>query len=59
MSRLIADVYAGKVPARIGASLAPLLHLQMRAIEATEIERVNRRLAKLEKQLAEFKLKAW
>jgi hypothetical protein len=45
------------VEPRIGAGLAPLLHLQMRAIEATEIERMGRRLTKLEKQLGEFKLK--
>jgi hypothetical protein len=58
VARLIADVYAGKVHPRIGAGLAPLLHLQMRAIEATEIERMSRRLTKLEKQLAEFQVKA-
>ena len=29
----------------------PLLDLQMRAIEATEIDRMTRRLAKLEEQL--------
>lgn len=58
VSRLIADVYAGKVHPRVGAGLAPLLHLQMRAIEATELERMARRLAKLEKQLEEFKLGA-
>lgn len=58
VSRLIADVYAGNVHPRIGAGLAPLLHLQMRAIEATELERMARRLTKMEKQLAEFKLKA-
>jgi hypothetical protein len=44
--------FCGTEPAsihpRIGAGLAPLLHLQMRAIEATEIERMSRRLTKLE-----------
>ncbi|MBZ5657245.1 MAG: hypothetical protein LAO56_18415 [Acidobacteriia bacterium] len=46
IARLIADVYAGKVHPRIGAGLAPLLNLRLRAIETTELER---RLAKLEK----------
>jgi hypothetical protein len=48
IARLIADVYAGKVHPRIGAGLAPLLNLRLRAIESTELER---RLAKLEKKL--------
>lgn len=47
-TKLIADVYAGKVHSRVAASLAPLLNLQMRAIEATDLER---RVAKLEKLL--------
>jgi|SRR5579862_37424 len=44
--RLIADVYAGRLHPRIAASLAPLLNLQLRAIQATELEE---RLSKLEK----------
>jgi hypothetical protein len=49
VDRLIADVYLGKVQPRIAASLAPLLNLQMRAIEASDLEG---RFAKLEKRLA-------
>jgi hypothetical protein len=51
VDRLIAGVYSGKVQPRIAASLAPLLNLQMRAIEASDLER---RLAELEKRLAEI-----
>jgi hypothetical protein len=50
VARLIADVYAGKIHPRIAASLAPLINLQLRAIETTDLER---RVAKLEKLLAE------
>jgi len=50
VARLIADVYAGKLQPRIAAALGPLLNLQMRAIETTDLER---RLAKLEKLSAE------
>src|ERR1035438_3909531 len=50
VARLIADVYAGKINPRIATGLAPLLNLQMRAIETTDQEG---RLAKLEKLLAE------
>jgi general stress protein YciG len=50
VARLIADVYAGKVNPRIASGLAPLLNLQLRAIETTDMER---RLADLEKKLAE------
>jgi len=49
VKRLIADVYAGKLHPRLAGSLAPLLHLQLRAIEKTDFEK---RLAKTEKQLA-------
>jgi hypothetical protein len=49
VGRLIADVYAGKIQPRVAAGLAPLLSLQLRAIETTDLER---RLAKLEKWLA-------
>lgn len=48
VSRLIADVYAGRIHPRIAAGLAPLLNLQMRAIETTDLER---RLAELEKRM--------
>ena len=50
VARLIADVYAGRINPRIAAGLAPLLNLQLRAIETTDLER---RLAKLEKISAE------
>ena len=50
VARLIADVYAGKIHPRIAAGLAPLLNLQMRAIETIDVER---RLTKLEKLSAE------
>jgi hypothetical protein len=50
VARLIADVYAGKIHPRIASGLAPLLNLQMRAIETTDLER---RLTKLEKLSAE------
>jgi hypothetical protein len=49
VARLIADVYAGRIHPRIAAGLAPLLNLQLRAIETTDWER---RLAEVEKQLA-------
>jgi hypothetical protein len=49
-ARLIADIYAGKIHPRIAAGLAPLMNLQLRAIETTDLER---RLAKVEELLAE------
>jgi hypothetical protein len=45
-ARLIADVYAGTLHPRTAASLAPLLHLQLRVLENINIEQ---RLAKLER----------
>jgi hypothetical protein len=50
VAQLIADVYAGKLHPRIAAGLAPLLNLQLRAIETAGLER---RMAKSEKLLAE------
>ena len=50
LARLIAEIYEGKIPPRIAASLAPLMSLQLRAIETTNLEQ---RLAKVEKLLAE------
>jgi hypothetical protein len=38
VSRLIADVYASRLHPRIAAGLVPLMHLQLRAIEITNIE---------------------
>jgi hypothetical protein len=46
---MIADVYAGKVHPRVAAGLAPLLNLQLRAIETTDLEN---RLIRVEKLLA-------
>ena len=48
VARLIVDVYAGKLHPRIAAGLAPLLNLQLRALETTDLER---RVGKLEKLL--------
>jgi hypothetical protein len=50
VARLIADVYAGRIHPKIAAGLAPLMNLQLRAIETTNLEG---RLAKLEKLSAE------
>ncbi|MGA7167623.1 MAG: hypothetical protein WBX08_00625 [Candidatus Sulfotelmatobacter sp.] len=49
VGKLIADVYAGKLNPRVAAGLAPLMNLQLRTIEATDLER---RLTKLEKLLS-------
>ena len=49
VARLVADVYTGRLHPRIAAGLAPLMSLQLRAIETTNIEQ---RLTKLEKRLA-------
>ena len=55
VARLIADVYAGKVHPRIAAGLAPLMNLQLRAIETVDFDQ---RVAEFEKRLtrAEDKL---
>lgn len=45
VDRLIGDVYAGKLHPRIAGGLAPLLQLQLRALDATDVEQ---RIAKLE-----------
>jgi len=52
VKRLISDVYTGKLHPRTAAGIAPLLQLQMRAIEKTDFDQ---RLAKLEKQLVRLK----
>jgi len=49
VGRLIEDVYVGKLHPRIGSGLAPLLSLQLRAIETADHER---RLEALEKRSA-------
>lgn len=52
VARLIVDVHAGKVPSKIAAGLAPLMHLQLRAITTIEISNLGQRLAKVEEELA-------
>jgi len=49
VTQLVADVYAGRVNSRVAANLAPLLNLQLRAIETTDLEQ---RLIRVEKLLA-------
>lgn len=49
--RLIADVYSGKLHPKIASSLAPLLNLQLRAIETVDLQQ---RVVKLERLLAEM-----
>ena len=48
-ARLIEDVYAGRLSPRVASCLGPLLNMQMRAVQATEIET---RIAKLEESMA-------
>jgi len=50
VAQVIGDVYSGKLNPRIASSLSPLLSLQLRAIEMSELER---RLEAVEKQLAQ------
>jgi hypothetical protein len=47
VAQLITDVKAGKIHPRVAASLAPLMNLQLRLIETTNLER---RVAKLEEK---------
>ena len=49
VARLIAEVLAGRIHPRIAAGLAPLLNLQMQAIEKTDLDE---RLARTEALLA-------
>lgn len=53
-ARLIADVYSGKLHPKIASGLAPLLNLQLRAIETVDLEQ---RVVKLERLLAEVDTK--
>jgi hypothetical protein len=48
VARLIADVYAGRIHPRIATVLAPLMSLQLRAIET------ERHMAEFEKRLAQL-----
>jgi hypothetical protein len=49
VARLIADVYAGKVHPKVAAGLAPLMNLELCAIETADLEI---RLVKVENLLA-------
>jgi hypothetical protein len=51
VARLIADVHAGRVHPKIAAGLAPLMNLQLRAIETSNLEL---RVEKLEKLLTKL-----
>ncbi len=52
VKRMITEVYAGKLHPRTAAGLAPLVNLQLRAIEKTDLEG---RLVKIENQLNELR----
>lgn len=49
VARLIADVFSGKLSPKIAAGLTPLLSLQLRAIEATDLAL---RISKVEQWMA-------
>ena len=53
VARLIADLYAGKLHPRVAAGLGPLLNIQLRAIEKTDVER---RVGEIEAQLRKLTL---
>jgi hypothetical protein len=55
VAKLITDVHAGKLHPKVAATLAPLLNLQLRAIETTKLER---RVAAIEKWLLESEANA-
>jgi hypothetical protein len=48
VEKLISEVYAGKLPPRVAAGLAPLLNLQLRALEATDFDRRPAQVEKFE-----------
>ena len=52
VEKLISEVYAGKLHPRVADGLAPLLNLQLRALEAADLDR---RLAQVERLLARRK----
>jgi Family of unknown function (DUF5763) len=53
VARLIADLYAGKLHPRVAAGLGPLLNIQLRAIEKTDVER---RVGEIEAQVRKLTL---
>jgi hypothetical protein len=58
VARLISDVYAGKLHTRIAAGLARLMHLQLRVLEKTEVEKRLARVERLLRDLMAGELKA-
>jgi hypothetical protein len=52
VARLIADLHAGKIHPKIAAGLAPLMNLQLRAIETSNLELRVEKLEKLLTRLA-------
>ncbi len=55
VDKLIADVYSGKLHPKIAAGLAPLLNLQLRLVEATDLER---RLDRVEQLTAKMRTRS-
>lgn len=51
VAQLIADVHSGKVHPKVAAGLAPLMNLQLRAIETSNLEL---QLARIEKRLTDL-----
>lgn len=52
LNQLIADVYSGRLHPRVAAGLAPLLNLQLRAIETAALEHATRGLAAAQSDIA-------
>jgi hypothetical protein len=50
VARLIADVHTGKLDPKVAAGMAPLMNLQLRAIETIETLNIEMRLAKVEEE---------
>jgi hypothetical protein len=50
VARLIAEVHTGKLDPKVAAGMAPLMNLQLRAIETIETLNIETRLAKVEEE---------
>jgi hypothetical protein len=50
VARLIADVHTGKLDPKVAAGMAPLMNLQLWAIETIETLNIEMRLAKVEEE---------
>jgi hypothetical protein len=50
VGRLIADVHAGKLDPKVAKGMAPLMNLQLWAIETIETLNIETRLAKVEEE---------